>query len=1079
MALDRTFSLWLTRQVAPGSPGVVRQALDPSTTWVGSTPEHVAAKVRAHVQAGLWDGAGAPVTDQLPAVNVEVAPSLVVNLPARRDGMPRLAVEVAVVVVSAGRSASGPGAVLAVAPALGLSWSGATAAEAVDGLREATRLDLLARDPPMDGAALASLAANAARVTDVEAVPIPLSFPTFQEIREHKRKGEAKAGDFLSPVRPGKAWHVDAELTALERVIRSGRSVVLVGPRGVGKSALVGELVASRWAECTQRAGQPVRLLEAHAPTFLVRLLADGSWQDALARLCTRLGESGDWLYVTSLPELFEVGRYEGNNTSCGEFVRPWLGRGELRLVSECTSEELAAIDARYPGALNGVVRLPVPEPTDRLEAILDAWNHATGGAFTPGALRDALRLHRRFAPSSGLPGRILRFLDAVRLERSAGGGVAESLDRDVVYGDFCSQTGLLRALIDPRFPLPYAQITGFFEQRVYGQPAANRAVAAAIASVKADVSPWGKPLASMLLVGPTGVGKTEMARALADFLFGSDGAGAERMIRFDMSEFQTPGSVLRLIEGPEGEGLLTSAVRRQPFCVLLLDELEKAHPAVLDLLLQVLGEGRLTDGRGRLTDFCACVVLMTSNVGAVDAKRNAAGFGGPDGDDAAARARLDEKAARYRDAVKAWLRPELLNRIDHILPFDPLGPETIGRVLDRELAALARRPGLQHVPLTVSPGAREALSRAGYDPAWGARQLQRAVQEQLVSPMARGLFDGRGGRASVAVDAAPGGLDVQVARDETRLAPRLYDRLYDRVVALRARCRHVVEGPSFAELEARLEQASRKGAARQGYAARAAVAATTSLLRLLETVLRVEQDLGVVALLDLPRAETGSDPPADVVEQIRAIGALERELVDLSLRLAAETIPDIGHLVLGVFGDPDSAPFRELVGVYTRVAERCGCTVEGAKVLPALGKSGGFCSVFPGRIVGPKPDPKAPAVGVELVIAGPAAALLFRSEAGVHAFAPGFVGPAGLGPPLQKEVRISIVASPTTHPKYLETRPDDLNRKLRFEGQPDRTIAADRVQGIRTRFRLPSFAELEPVLQRWFEQRLYEDVTR
>jgi len=1075
MALDRTLSLWLTRQVAPGAPGVVRQALDPSTTWIGSTPEHVVQKVRAHVQAGLWAPDGEAVTDQLPAVRVEVAERLVVHLPARRDGMPRLAVEVAVVLVSAARATAGAGPVLAVAPALGLSWSASTPADALDGLREAVRLDLLARDPPLDGAALAVLAANAARVTEVVSFPVSLSFPTFQEIREHKRKGEAKAGDFLSVVKPGTAWHVDAELAALERVIRSGRSVVLVGPRGVGKSALVRQLVASRWADSARREGQPVRLLEVHAPTFLVRLLADGSWQDALARLCTRLGESGDWLYVTSLPELFEVGRYEGNNTSCGEFVRPWLGRGELRLVSECTAEELAAIDARYPGALNGVVRLPVPEPTDRLEAILDAWNQANGEAFTAGALRDALRLHRRFAPSSGLPGRILRFLDAVRIERSTPGGVPGELDRDVVYGDFCSQTGLLRALVDPRSPLPYAEISAFFEQRVYGQPAANRAVAAAIASVKADVSPWGKPLASMLLVGPTGVGKTEMGRALADFLFGNDGTGGERMIRFDMSEFQTPGSVLRLIEGPEGEGLLTSAVRRQPFCVLLLDELEKAHPAVLDLLLQVLGEGRLTDGRGRLTDFCACVVLMTSNVGAIDAKRSSAGFGG---DDAGGRARLDEKAARYRDAVKAWLRPELLNRIDHVLPFDPLGPAAIGRVLDRELAALARRPGLRDVPVTVSAGARDVLSRAGYDPAWGARQLQRAVQDQLASPLARGLFDGRPGRPSVTVDVAEGGVEARVERDETRLAARLYDRLYDRVVTLRVRVRQVLEGSSFAELEARLEQASRKAATRPGYAQRPAEAATEGVGRLLETLQRAEQDLGVLALLAPPRPQADADdPPPDLVERMRTIQAYEEELVDLSLGLASQAIPDIGHVVVGVFGDPESVPFRELVGVYQRVASRCRCTVEVAKVLP-VGKAGGFCSVFPTRVVGPKPDPKAPVAGLELVITGAAAAFLFRFEAGLHAFAAGFTGPSALGPPLAKEVRVSVLVSPAPYAKYLETRPDDLNRKLRFEGPPDRVIAPDRLQGIRTRFRLPDFSHLEATQVRWFQQKLHDEVT-
>ena len=516
MSLDRTLTLWLARQSAEGCPDVVSPVLDSSLRWVGRKPEQVAARLREHLQGSLWEPGAEGALEQLPAVLAEVGEPVTITLPARRDGLPRLALEVAVLMVTP----SAEHAVLAVAPSLGLSWAGANREQAVSGLREAIRLDLLARDPPMDGAAIATLAASSGGQLTVHPLPIALSFPTFSEVREHEKKGEAKAGDFLEPVTPGECWCMEAELDALARVIQSGRSVVLVGPRGVGKSAMIKQLVKSRWSAC--RPGTSGRLLEAHAPTFLVKLLANGSWQDDLARLCTRLGESGDWLYVTSLPELFEVGRYEGNNTSCGEFVRPWLGRGELRLVSECTAEEIATLDARYPGALNGVVRVPVPEPTDRLELILEAWNQKHEARFTTSALRESLRLHRRFAPYSGFPGRILRFLDAVRLESTREDGGAGRLDRDAVYASFCAQTGLLQALIDPRFPLPYAQIEGFFEARVYGQPAAGAAVTAAIASVKADVSPWGKPLASMLLVGPTGVGKTETARALAEFLFGA-----------------------------------------------------------------------------------------------------------------------------------------------------------------------------------------------------------------------------------------------------------------------------------------------------------------------------------------------------------------------------------------------------------------------------------------------------------------------------------------------------------------------------------------------------------------------------
>ncbi len=1077
MALDRTLTLWLARQTAAGTPDVLSPVLDPGLRWLGHEPEHVAAKLRKHLQDQLWRPGGEAVFEQLPAVRVEVAEPLTITLPARRDGMPRLSLEVGVTLVQA--PVEGPAAVLAVAPSLGLSWAGTTPETAMAGLREAVRLDLLARDPPLDGAAIATLAASSAATLSVVATPVALSLPTFSEMREHEKKGAVKAGDFLQPLAPGEAWHMNAAVDAVVAVLQSQRSVVLVGPRGVGKSAIIREIVRAHWAAAT--GGKGVRLLEAHAPTFLVKLLANGSWQDDLAKLCARLGETGDWLYITALPELFEVGRYEGNNTSCGEFIRPWLGRGELRLVSECTAEEIAAIDARYPGALNGVVRVEVPEPTDRLEAILGAWNARQNSPFTPDALHDALRLHRRFAPYSGFPGRILRFLGAMLLEEARGDGLAVQLDRDAVYRSFCAQTGLLRPLIDPRAPLPYADIAGFFEQRVYGQAAAGAAVTAAIASIKADVSPWGKPLASLLLVGPTGVGKTETARALAEFLFGS----ADRMIRFDMSEFQTPGSVLRLIEGADGEGLLTSAVRRQPFCVLLLDELEKAHPAVLDLLLQVLGEGRLTDGRGRLTDFCACVVLMTSNVGAVDARKNAAGFGGPGvALEAAARA-ASEKAARYRDAVKGWLRPEMLNRIDHILPFDALGPDAIGRVLDRELDALRRRPGLRDVPMTLSQGARGVLAAAGYDPAWGARQLQRAVQDQLVAPLARGLHDGRNAPPVVTVEVSRAdGLTVEVAREASRAPIYHLDGVYNRTVGLRGRCRRVLDGPVYAEMEARLaseERAERHRVRPVGKGGLAALATAMGGMRSELATLRAniadfELDVGVRALMETPGPETTPSP---------AVAALRTTLDDLEARfwrlaraLARLMIPDIGELVVGVYGPVDSVPLREQVALYQRVAERCGATVEVARVLPVVGQNNSFTAVFPLRTVGAKPDLKAPPLGVELVVVGPAAAYLFQQEAGVHAFAQGWVGPGQLGGPLAREARLSVHTWIGTYAKFVDVRPADLNRKLRFEGVPHRQIANDKVQSATNRLRIASFAELEGHLQRLFDAKLFDELT-
>jgi ATP-dependent Clp protease ATP-binding subunit ClpB len=269
---------------------------------------------------------------------------------------------------------------------------------------------------------------------------------------------------------------------------------------------------------------------------------------------------------------------------------------------------------------------------------------------------------------------------------------------------------------------------------RVIGQREAVEAVANAIRRSRAGLSDPKRPNGSFLFLGPTGVGKTELTKALAEFLFDTDDA----MVRIDMSEFMEKHSVSRLIGAPPGYvgyeegGTLTEAVRRRPYSVVLLDEVEKAHPDVFNVLLQVLDDGRLTDGQGRTVDFKNCVIIMTSNLGSQQIQ------------ELTAKGKLDQVKPRVLEVVSGHFRPEFLNRIDEIVVFQPLGRAEIRQIVTLQVNGLGARLSERGVTLQISPAALDHLGESGFDPLYGARPLKRAIQSQLENPLASQLLAGR-----------------------------------------------------------------------------------------------------------------------------------------------------------------------------------------------------------------------------------------------------------------------------------------------------------------------------------------------
>ncbi len=507
---------------------------------------------------------------------------------------------------------------------------------------------------------------------------------------------------------------------------RNRSSVLIIGGTGKGKTTLVKEFYEQK-----ELLGlSDLVIWEVSAAQLLHRLSGMGAWEEYLGIFCRELRKKGHLLYVPNFAELFEVGQYVGNSMSMGDFLRDFIARGEITLISECSPEAAANIELRTPGYLNLLTNINIIEQSD--SQIIDIVSQkiqqigiAKSTLIEENAIQETLRLQKWFTPYSELPGKTIHFLHALISDKEKA--EIKIIDKKSIYERFSQETGMPEFMINPEAALDIEAMYQFFYQNIFGQNEAIETTIDLLIAVKAAVIRRGKPLASLLFVGPTGVGKTEMAKVLAEFMFGN----RSKMIRFDMSEYADLQGVMRLTGDGGGEGLLTAAVRQAPFSVLLFDELEKVHPAFYDLLLQILGEGRLTDARGRVADFCSTIIIMTSNIGARSFQSGSIGFGEP--------SNLQETAsAHFKSQVQSFFRPELFNRLDRIIAFAPLEKSIVRKITDREIGLIKQREGIRNrkLNLDIPKEVSDYLSEVGYDAQYGARFLQRALQEKFVIPL-------------------------------------------------------------------------------------------------------------------------------------------------------------------------------------------------------------------------------------------------------------------------------------------------------------------------------------------------------
>ena len=522
----------------------------------------------------------------------------------------------------------------------------------------------------------------------------------------------------------GRARERDSLLALLDA--SSPMCVAIVGPTRSGKTALLDSLVISKALGREVFATSGAQLVAGQS--------GFGQWQDRLHRVMRAAEELDAILYFDDFSDLFSG--QAGGMLDMASVMRPYVESGRVRIVGELTPENLDQYERRYVSFFANLHRVRVDEMTPHeTEAVLRAHikfsleRYPGKAVLAADAVTPLVELAGRYMPYRAFPGKAVALYEDLRAMHESDyipDGEQPRIEQSAVYDAFSVRTGIPVFLLREDSALKRDEILEYFSRRVIGQEDAVRRVADVVCAVKARLQPPGKPLATLLFVGPTGVGKTEVAKTLARFLFGA----AERMIRFDMSEYMDVGAVARLIQGTErGEGELTRKIRQQPFSVLLLDEIEKAHPAVFDLLLQVCGEGRLTDARGKTAHFHNTLIIMTSNLGAAH-RRDALGFGEVSA--------LDD-SEHYMEQVTRKFRPEFVNRLDAVVGFHALTRAQAGAVAAVVLERILERPGLAEakVAVDVSSTALELLATRGYSEAYGARALRRYLDTHLARPIA------------------------------------------------------------------------------------------------------------------------------------------------------------------------------------------------------------------------------------------------------------------------------------------------------------------------------------------------------
>ncbi len=544
----------------------------------------------------------------------------------------------------------------------------------------------------------------------------------------------------------------ETETAAVFRAFEGGgKSVVLVGEPGVGKMTIIEGIAQAMVEEQVPVMLQDKRLLKIDISQLVS---ADGG-RGAGERLLYAFHEAANaGNIVLVLDQIHQLIGVSGGNIDLASIIADELSKGYLFAL--CTTTPSAYTSLLERSVLGPKLeRVNVQEPEQDAAILMTEANTSYieaehGVVYTYAALETAVTLSRKFLSDSALPEKALTLLKEAAVIAKRRGGIPCWVKKEDI-----------NALVEEKTHVPVSQVTDNetekllhleekIRERVVGQEDAVKAVASAIRRARTAMRSQNRPIANFLFLGPTGVGKTELAKATAAVFFGDE----SRMIRFDMSEYQTKEPITRLIGGNNEAGLLTEAVRRSPFALVLLDELEKAHVDILNLFLQVMDDGRLTDGLGRTVDFTNTIVIATSNAGTQYIQ------------DAIAKGSSLAviKEALMETELRGTYRPEFLNRFDDIIVFHPLTPEDVTAIAYLMISSIAKRLDEKNITLEVTDAAIHELATQGYDPKFGARPLRRVMQDKVENALADFLLRGQVGRRDTVILDAGGKMTVKKA---------------------------------------------------------------------------------------------------------------------------------------------------------------------------------------------------------------------------------------------------------------------------------------------------------------------------
>ncbi|GBD20761.1 Negative regulator of genetic competence ClpC/MecB [bacterium HR28] len=611
----------------------------------------------------------------------------------------------------------------------------------------------------------------------------------------------------LDPV-IGRQNEIERVMQILSR--RTKNNPALIGEPGVGKTAIVEGLAQRIVAGDVPEPLQGKRLVALDIGALVAGTKYRGEFEERLKKIVAEVKESGTILFIDELHTLVGAGAAEGA-VDAANILKPALSRGEVQTIGATTLDEYrkyierdAALERRFQPV---IVNEPTVEETiEILKGIRERYEEHHKLKISDGALHAAAVLAARYVTDRFLPDKAIDLVDEaasrVRMYRSASPpslkearrgleSLRRELDAAVASQEFELAAELRereRQLVQRIQELEQhwreeqgqeepvvteediAQVVSMWtgipltrlhteeserllhmeealHERVIGQDEAISTLARAVRRARAGLKDPRRPIGTFIFLGPTGVGKTLLARALAEFMFGSEDA----LIKIDMSEFMERHTVSRLVGAPPGYigyeegGQLTEAVRRKPYSVILLDEIEKAHPEAFNILLQIMEDGNLTDAKGRRVDFRNTILIMTSNIGAELIQREGT-LGFAVAEDPAKKAQIDYQAMKDKvlSQLKQTFRPEFLNRIDAVIVFHPLTPEHVRQIVDLELKRIRKQLAEQQIGLEVTDAAKDLLAKRGYDRQFGARPLRRIIQNLIEDPLAEAILAGR-----------------------------------------------------------------------------------------------------------------------------------------------------------------------------------------------------------------------------------------------------------------------------------------------------------------------------------------------